>query len=107
MMATKMFSDHSIKCRLKNEASMFSQTVRSFNMQHRLLLTGTPLQVCVGCGARTYFACASNIWLVCFALAPSCTLPVAASLVYVSPYIPHEVSSWMFRLMTTSLLLLF
>lgn len=24
---------------------MFSQTVRSFNMQHRLLLTGTPLQV--------------------------------------------------------------
>ncbi|CAM9130728.1 unnamed protein product [Ectocarpus sp. 12 AP-2014] len=30
--------------RLKNEASMFSQTVRSFNMQHRLLLTGTPLQ---------------------------------------------------------------
>ncbi|CAM9610593.1 unnamed protein product [Ascophyllum nodosum] len=29
---------------LKNEASMFSQTVRSFNMQHRLLLTGTPLQ---------------------------------------------------------------
>lgn len=31
--------------RLKNEASMFSQTVRSFNMQHRLLLTGTPLQV--------------------------------------------------------------
>ncbi|CAN0438117.1 unnamed protein product, partial [Laminaria digitata] len=27
-----------------NESSMFSQTVRSFNMQHRLLLTGTPLQ---------------------------------------------------------------
>lgn len=34
--------------RLKNEASMFSQTVRSFNMQHRLLLTGTPLQVTGG-----------------------------------------------------------
>ncbi|CAM9932061.1 unnamed protein product, partial [Discosporangium mesarthrocarpum] len=30
--------------RLKNEGSMFSQTVRSLNMQHRLLLTGTPLQ---------------------------------------------------------------
>jgi SWI/SNF-related matrix-associated actin-dependent regulator of chromatin subfamily A member 5 len=30
--------------RLKNEASLFSQTVRSLNMQHRLLLTGTPLQ---------------------------------------------------------------
>jgi len=30
--------------RLKNEASLFSQTVRSFHTQHRLLLTGTPLQ---------------------------------------------------------------
>jgi len=30
--------------RLKNEASMFSQTVRQFGTSHRLLLTGTPLQ---------------------------------------------------------------
>jgi SWI/SNF-related matrix-associated actin-dependent regulator of chromatin subfamily A member 5 len=30
--------------RLKNEASMFSKTVRTFHTQHRLLLTGTPLQ---------------------------------------------------------------
>lgn len=30
--------------RLKNEVSMFSKTVRSFHTQHRLLLTGTPLQ---------------------------------------------------------------
>mmetsp|Transcript_9123 Transcript_9123/g.8154 ORF Transcript_9123/g.8154 Transcript_9123/m.8154 type:complete len:1404 (-) Transcript_9123:63-4274(-) len=30
--------------RLKNEASQFSQTVRMLNVQHRLLLTGTPLQ---------------------------------------------------------------
>lgn len=30
--------------RLKNEASMFSKTVRGFNTAHRLLLTGTPLQ---------------------------------------------------------------
>ena len=30
--------------RLKNEASIFSTTVRSFNTMHRLLLTGTPLQ---------------------------------------------------------------
>lgn len=30
--------------RLKNEASMFSATVRSFSTSHRLLLTGTPLQ---------------------------------------------------------------
>lgn len=30
--------------RLKNEASHFSQTVRLLNTQHRLLLTGTPLQ---------------------------------------------------------------
>ncbi|RYD84285.1 MAG: DEAD/DEAH box helicase [Verrucomicrobiaceae bacterium] len=30
--------------RLKNEASQFSQTVRLLNTQHRLLLTGTPLQ---------------------------------------------------------------
>ena len=30
--------------RLKNEASIFSTTVRSFNTAHRLLLTGTPLQ---------------------------------------------------------------
>ena len=30
--------------RLKNEASMFSTTVRGFNTSHRLLLTGTPLQ---------------------------------------------------------------
>mmetsp|Transcript_17420 Transcript_17420/g.37613 ORF Transcript_17420/g.37613 Transcript_17420/m.37613 type:complete len:1527 (-) Transcript_17420:110-4690(-) len=30
--------------RLKNEASMFSATVRSFNTANRLLLTGTPLQ---------------------------------------------------------------
>uniref|UniRef100_A0A7S1V1Z3 Chromatin-remodeling complex ATPase chain n=1 Tax=Grammatophora oceanica TaxID=210454 RepID=A0A7S1V1Z3_9STRA len=30
--------------RLKNEASMFSKTVRSFHTQYRLLLTGTPLQ---------------------------------------------------------------
>ena len=30
--------------RLKNEASLFSTTVRSFNTAHRLLLTGTPLQ---------------------------------------------------------------
>ena len=30
--------------RLKNEASMFSKTVRTFPTQHRLLLTGTPLQ---------------------------------------------------------------
>jgi len=30
--------------RLKNETSMFSKTVRTFHTQHRLLLTGTPLQ---------------------------------------------------------------
>lgn len=30
--------------RLKNEASMFSTTVREFNTAYRLLLTGTPLQ---------------------------------------------------------------
>jgi SWI/SNF-related matrix-associated actin-dependent regulator of chromatin subfamily A member 5 len=30
--------------RLKNEASLFSSTVRAFHTQHRLLLTGTPLQ---------------------------------------------------------------
>lgn len=30
--------------RLKNEASMFSKTVRTFTTSHRLLLTGTPLQ---------------------------------------------------------------
>ncbi|EED93751.1 predicted protein, partial [Thalassiosira pseudonana CCMP1335] len=30
--------------RLKNEASIFSTTVRNFNTSHRLLLTGTPLQ---------------------------------------------------------------
>lgn len=30
--------------RLKNEASMFSTTVRGFSTAHRLLLTGTPLQ---------------------------------------------------------------
>ena len=30
--------------RLKNEASLFSKTVRSFQTKHRLLLTGTPLQ---------------------------------------------------------------
>lgn len=30
--------------RLKNEASQFSQTIRIMNVQHRLLLTGTPLQ---------------------------------------------------------------
>eukprot|EP00986_Skeletonema_menzelii_P002857 scaffold833_cov145-Skeletonema_menzelii.AAC.17 len=30
--------------RLKNESSMFSTTVRSFNTAYRLLLTGTPLQ---------------------------------------------------------------
>ena len=30
--------------RLKNEASIFSKTVRTYNTSHRLLLTGTPLQ---------------------------------------------------------------
>ena len=30
--------------RLKNETSIFSKTVREFRTQHRLLLTGTPLQ---------------------------------------------------------------
>ena len=30
--------------RLKNEASMFSKNIRNLNTQHRLLLTGTPLQ---------------------------------------------------------------
>lgn len=30
--------------RLKNETSMFSNTVRAFSTMHRLLLTGTPLQ---------------------------------------------------------------
>jgi SWI/SNF-related matrix-associated actin-dependent regulator of chromatin subfamily A member 5 len=30
--------------RLKNEASMFSKTIRSYESQFRLLLTGTPLQ---------------------------------------------------------------
>ena len=30
--------------RLKNEASIFSKTVRMYNTAHRLLLTGTPLQ---------------------------------------------------------------
>lgn len=30
--------------RLKNEASMFSQNIRNCNCEHRLLLTGTPLQ---------------------------------------------------------------
>jgi SWI/SNF-related matrix-associated actin-dependent regulator of chromatin subfamily A member 5 len=31
--------------RLKNEASQFSQTVRMLQTAHRLLITGTPLQV--------------------------------------------------------------
>jgi SWI/SNF-related matrix-associated actin-dependent regulator of chromatin subfamily A member 5 len=31
--------------RLKNEASQFSQTVRMLKTAHRLLITGTPLQV--------------------------------------------------------------
>lgn len=30
--------------RLKNEASTFSQTVRTFETRYRVLLTGTPLQ---------------------------------------------------------------
>lgn len=30
--------------RLKNEASAFSQTIRTFETRYRLLLTGTPLQ---------------------------------------------------------------
>ena len=33
--------------RLKNESSLFSMTVRELTTQYRLLLTGTPLQVCV------------------------------------------------------------
>lgn len=32
-------------CRLKNESSMLSLTVRELTTQYRLLLTGTPLQV--------------------------------------------------------------
>ena len=31
--------------RIKNENSLFSQVVRMFKSEHRLLLTGTPLQV--------------------------------------------------------------
>lgn len=31
--------------RIKNEKSLFSQVVRTFKTEHRLLLTGTPLQV--------------------------------------------------------------
>ena len=51
--------------RLKNEASMFSQTVRSFNMQHRLLLTGTPLQVSSRHEARLPFtSCAVSPFMV-------------------------------------------
>ena len=33
--------------RIKNENSLLSQVVREFNTHSRLLLTGTPLQVCV------------------------------------------------------------
>jgi SWI/SNF-related matrix-associated actin-dependent regulator of chromatin subfamily A member 5 len=31
--------------RLKNEASSFSQTIRSFETRYRLLLTGTPVRI--------------------------------------------------------------
>ena len=33
-----------IRLSVKNDTSMFSQTVRSFRTANRLLLTGTPLQ---------------------------------------------------------------
>jgi len=33
--------------RIKNEKSILSQVVRLYDSQYRLLLTGTPLQVCV------------------------------------------------------------
>jgi SWI/SNF-related matrix-associated actin-dependent regulator of chromatin subfamily A member 5 len=35
--------------RLKNEASAFSTTVRTFETRYRILLTGTPLQVSLRC----------------------------------------------------------
>ena len=42
--------------RIKNENSLLSQVVREFNTHSRLLLTGTPLQVCV-CVRCVYVSC--------------------------------------------------
>lgn len=44
-----LVSCHAVRAilsRLKNESSLFSMTVRELTTQYRLLLTGTPLQVC-------------------------------------------------------------
>lgn len=49
--------------RIKNENSTLAQTVRVFDCSARLLLTGTPLQVCAGCGR--VLGCKGK-WVLCW-----------------------------------------
>jgi SWI/SNF-related matrix-associated actin-dependent regulator of chromatin subfamily A member 5 len=43
--------------RIKNENSLLSKTMRLYNTNYRMLITGTPLQVCYLADFGTMFAC--------------------------------------------------
>jgi hypothetical protein len=59
--------------RLKNMECKLIKTLKEYSSDTRLLLTGTPLQVC--CPSHIVFYLLSTVYCLCCLLAAGCRLP--------------------------------